>query len=77
MPPEPVILDSVRRHGISDEDMLHARRNSIDVFAQDDDMTIHVGAGYDGALLEVGEIIAADGTELIAHAMRARPKYLR
>ena len=24
-----------------------------------------------------GEISAADGTELIAHAMRARPKYLR
>lgn len=74
---EPVILDSAYRHGISEDDMLHARRNSIDVFSQDDDMTMYIGAGYDGTLLEVGEIVAADGTELIAHAMRARPKHLR
>ncbi len=74
---EPIILGSARRHGVSDEDMLHARRNSIDVFSQDDDMTMYIGAGHDGTLLEVGEIVASDGTELIAHAMRARPTYLR
>lgn len=28
--PEPVILDSVRRHGISDDNMLHAWRNPIE-----------------------------------------------
>ncbi len=29
---DPVILDSARKHGVEDEDMLHAYRNPIRVF---------------------------------------------
>lgn len=36
-----------------------------------------LGIGHHADLREVDEIIAADGTELIAHAMRARPEHLR
>ena len=35
----------------------------------------HVATG--GLTRRTGENVAADGTELIAHAVRARPKYLR
>ena len=34
----PLILDNARKHGISDEDMLHAFRNPIDAFRFDDDL---------------------------------------
>jgi len=33
---DPVILESVRKHGVSDADMLHAYRNAIRVFDLDD-----------------------------------------
>lgn len=33
---EPVILDSARKHGIADEDMLHAYRNAVFVVIDDD-----------------------------------------
>jgi hypothetical protein len=32
---DPVILDSGRKHGIADDDMLHAYRNPIRVFDLD------------------------------------------
>lgn len=71
---DPVILDSARKHGVTDEDMLHAYRNPIRVF-EPDDLTMLVGAANDGALLEIG-VIAAEGIDFIVHAMSARPKYL-
>ncbi len=71
---DPVILDSARRHGVTDEDMLHAYRNPIRVF-KPDDLTMLVGAASNGALLEIG-VIPAEGIDFIVHAMSARPKYL-
>lgn len=71
----PVILAGARKHGISDDDMLHAYRNPIQVFAFDE-LTMLIGAGQDGWELEVG-LAAADGIELIVHAMIARRKFLR
>jgi len=70
-----VVLASARKHGISDDDMLHAHRNPTRVF-EADELTILIGAASDGALLEVG-VAVADGIEFIIHAMPARPKYLR
>ena len=72
---DPVILASARKHGISDDDMLHAYRNPIRVFAFDE-LTMLIGAGQDGQELEVG-LVTADGVEFIVHAMTARPKFLR
>lgn len=72
---DPVILDSARKHGISDADMLHAYRNPIRVFAIDD-LVMLVGADGAGRLLEVG-VAAAEGTEFIVHAMPARQRFLR
>lgn len=75
---EPVILDSARKHGVADDDMVHAWQNAIRIFEVGDGMTIFIGAGRDGALLDIG-VVRPRGTgwTLIAHAMPARPKYLR
>lgn len=74
---EPIILDSARKRGIPDDDILHAWRNVLHVVVQDDDMVMHIGPTRDGALLEVGVVIGREGDELIVHAMPARRKYLR
>lgn len=73
---EPRILDSARRHGVSDEAMLHALHHPIRVFDVDDDLTLFVGADIAGKLLEVG-VADSDEGPIIVHAMKARPQYLR
>lgn len=77
MEPEPIILDSAHRHGVSDAAMLHALRFPVRHFVQDDAMTMFIGPDETGVLVEVG-VIEWHGVIAIAHAMcPARPKYLR
>jgi hypothetical protein len=71
---DPVILASARRHGISDEDMLHAYRHPIRVFDLDD-LTMLIGPDASARLLEIG-VAEAEGIEFVVHAMSARPKFL-
>lgn len=74
---EPVILSGARKHGVADEDMLHAWRNPIRIIDRADEMTIFIGPARDGALLEVGTLSATDvAGALIVHAMPDRAKYL-
>lgn len=73
---EPHILPSARNYDVDDADMLHAWRNPLDVFEQDDELTMLIGADHAGRLLEVGVIQATQGA-VIVHAMPARRKYLR
>jgi hypothetical protein len=70
------IADSARRHGIADEDMLHAVRNAIAAEDLDDGFTMFIGPARDASLAEVGVVDSEDGP-VIVHAMVARPKYLR
>ena len=72
---DPVVLESARKHGVEDEDMLHAHRHPIRVFDLGE-VVMLIGSGRDGHLLEVG-IALAEGIEFIVHAMPARPKFLR
>ena len=72
---DPVILESARKHGISDDDMLHAYRNPIRVFVLDD-LVMLIGGDEAGRLLEVG-VVEAEGLEFIVHAMPARERFLR
>ena len=74
MDADPVILQSARRHRVSDDDMMHAYRHPIRVFDLDD-LTMLVGPARSGRPLEVG-VAAADGHEFIVHAMPARAKFL-
>jgi len=72
---DPVILASARKHGVTDNDMLHAYRNPIRIFDLDD-LVMLVGADNNGRPLEVG-VATAEGVEFIVHAMPARPKFSR
>lgn len=72
---DPVILTSARKHGVSDNDMLHAYRNPTRVFDLDD-LTMLIGADTTGRLLEIG-VAMGEGVEFIIHAMAARPSFLR
>jgi hypothetical protein len=72
---DPVILESARKHGVSDADMLHAYRNPIRVFDLDD-LVMLIGPDQSGLLLEVG-VAEAEGIEFIVHAVPARSQFLR
>jgi hypothetical protein len=72
---DPVILDSARKHGLSDDDILHAYRNPIRAFDVDD-LTMPIGSDHAARLLEIG-VVTAEGIEFIVHAMPARDKFLR
>jgi hypothetical protein len=72
----PLIATSARKHGIHDDDMIHAFNHPILVDDLDDGLTIFVGADTAGNLLEVGVIDSSDGP-IVIHAMPARSKYVR
>lgn len=71
---DPVILQSARKHGVGDDDMLHAYRNPIRVFDVDD-MAMLIGPDQAARLLEIG-VASAEGIDFIVHAMAARPRFL-
>ena len=67
-------MASARKHGITDDDMLHAYRHPIRVFDLDD-LDMLIGADRSGRMREIG-VTTAEGVEFIVHAMAARPKFL-
>lgn len=73
---EPIILDSAKRHGVAEEDALHAWAFAIDVYEVGEGMVLFIGPGRSGSLLEVG-VVNWYSVIAIAHAMPARAKYLR
>jgi hypothetical protein len=70
------VATSARKHGIRDDDMIHAFNHPILVDDLDDGLTMFVGANTAGNLLEVGIIDSFDGP-IVLHAMPARPKFVR
>lgn len=71
---DPVILAAARKHGVHDDDMLHADRNPMRVFKLDD-LTMLVGPSESAALLKIG-VAQAEGIDFIVHAMPARDRFL-
>lgn len=70
------IAASARKHGVTDDDMLHALRHHWRAFETDDpDVTMFIGPSTLAAPLEVGVVTDADGVAII-HAMPARQKFL-
>jgi len=57
---DPVIVATARKHGVSDNDMLHAYRNPIRVFSLDD-LVMLIGADAAGNLLEIGVATGGGG----------------
>lgn len=68
---------SARKHGVLNEDMLHALRHHWRAFETDDPaVTMFIGPSRTGEPLEVGVVSDEDGTAVI-HAMGARAKFLQ
>jgi len=65
------------RHGITDEDILHAIEHSmlVDDLGEDPDRWLVIGPDHAANLLELVVLITSDGDELIIHAMPLRPRY--
>ena len=70
------IAEPARKHGIADEDSLHAVRNAIAQWRLDEDFTMRVGPARDGDLLEVGVLGIDSDDPVIVHAMPCRSQYL-
>ena len=74
---DPVILASARKHGVTDDDMIHALRHHWRAFKTDDPaVTMFIGPSINGDPLEIGVVTDDDGTAVI-HAMPARSKFLK
>ena len=70
---------SARRHGITDDDILHAIEHSLLVedLGEDPDRWLVIGPDRATNLLEIVVLITAEGDELIIHAMPLRAVYRR
>lgn len=67
---------SARKHGVTDDDMLHALRNHWQAFETNDPaVTMYIGPAMNAEPLEIGVVDDEEGTAVI-HAMPARPKFL-
>jgi hypothetical protein len=69
------IYRSARRHGIEDEDILHAVEHALAVGEQDDSNVLYLGPDRAANMLEVVAVTRDDGSEIVIHAMRMRAKY--
>ena len=73
------ILATARKHGVADEDILHALRNAVFDFPDqgDHELTMAVGPARHGTtMLEVIYLMSEEGRLVVIHAMRARRKYV-
>jgi hypothetical protein len=75
---DPIVAESARKHGVSDEDILHAYAyaNPIRGFDLDEGFTMVIGANLAAIIYEIG-VVDAVSAAVIVHAMRAREKFLR
>jgi len=69
------IWGSARRHGISDEDIVHVVAHALAIGEQDDGKVLYLGPDQAANLLEVVSVMRDDETEIVIHAMRMRAKY--
>jgi hypothetical protein len=73
------IHDSARRHGVADQDILHAIDHALafEDAGEDPDRWLIIGADTASNLLEVVVMNSADGSQVAIHAMPMRDKYSR
>jgi hypothetical protein len=72
------IIDSARKHGISDEDIMYVISHAIEVIEIDDEPQKLLYIGFDRSLrvLEVVTVVKVNGEEIVIHAMKATQKVI-
>jgi hypothetical protein len=73
---EPLIIASARKHGIDDDDILHAFNHPVRYEDLDDGFVMIIGPTRSAQLIELG-FLDTDHGPVIVHAMTARRKYVR
>lgn len=70
---------SARKHGVADEDILHAIDHALAIedIGEDPDRWLVLGPDRAVNMLEVVVLTTAEGTQLAIHAMPMRPIYER
>lgn len=71
------IADSAHKHGVSDEDMLHAARHPVARLSQDERRVLIIGPDFAGRLLEVVILDLDSDRPRLIHADALRPKFYR
>jgi hypothetical protein len=69
------IYPSALKHGVAKADINHGLKQAIRIIDQDDGLRLYLGAATNGELLEVLTYPRPDGSELVVHAMKMRPRY--
>jgi hypothetical protein len=69
MDEEPVVMTSAHRHGVPEEDMLHALRHYEHLFDVGEGLMMVIGPDRLGELIEVG-VVERFECLYVAHAMR-------
>lgn len=67
--------EPARRHGVADEDMLHAARYATRQVEKDDRFIMLLGPARNGSLLEVGVLDIESDDPVIIHAMSMRARF--
>ena len=71
-----MIAPSALKHGLSENDIIHAYRNPIRVWDLGEGFTMIVGPNRAAIFLEVG-YVQGEQIDVVVHAMIAREKFLR
>jgi hypothetical protein len=73
------VHDSARKHGVADQDILHAIDHALAIedASEDPDRWLLLGPDTAGNLLEVVVMTTVEGAQLAIHAMAMRDKYRR
>lgn len=69
------IYATARKHGIANEDIVHAIEHALAVGEDEDGRVLYLGADRAANMLEVVSVMRDDDTEIVIHAMRMRAKY--
>ena len=70
MPVDPIIAPSALKHGLDEQDILHAYRNPLRVWDLGEGFTMMIGPNQAAIILEVGYVEGVEAV-VIVHAMPA------
>jgi acyl-homoserine lactone acylase PvdQ len=73
---DPIIAPSALKHGLDEDQILHAYSNPVRIWDLGDGFTMILGPNQAAVFLEVG-YVQGEHVHVIVHAMLAREKFLR
>lgn len=72
---DPLIAPSAFKHGLTEDEILHAYRHPVRAWDIGDGFTMIIGPNRAALILEVGYVQGT--TTVVVHAMHAREKFMR